>query len=171
MAEIVPDKNWEATHGVGHEAFFLDVYRLLSHCVASREIAALASPSSRRGLPIGPEKAEISRLLINIASYYRIKGDDGSWMHGEWLDDNYQGVGSLVEDTTAPEKATRLDFREACNKVIHAKKVHFDGGVNESTKRQYVNPIIYLYGDKGGKSWRATLDVVEFCKAAGNVIV
>jgi hypothetical protein len=92
-------------------------------------------------------------------------------MHGEWLDDNYQGVGSLVEDTTAPEKATRLDFREACNKVIHAKKVHFDGGVNESTKRQYVNPIIYLYGDKGGKSWRATLDVVEFCKAAGNVIV
>lgn len=171
MAEIVPDDNWKATHAIGHEAFFLDVYRLLSHSVASRELSALEGPSSQRGLPTAPEKSEISRLLINIASYYRVKYDDGAWAHAEWLDENYVDVGSLSEDLSVTAKPLRLNFREACNKIIHAKKVHFDGGINEKTKSPYVNPIIYLYGDKGGKSWKATLDIVEFCKAAGNVIV
>lgn len=87
MAEIVPDDNWKATHAIGHEAFFLDVYRLLSHSVASRELSALKGPSSQRGLPTAPEKSEISRLLINIASYYRVKYDDGAWAHAEWLDE------------------------------------------------------------------------------------
>jgi len=170
MAEIIPEKDWEATHLVGHESFFLDVYRLLSHCLSSREIAALNDGTTRRGLP-SVDKAEISRLLIHIATYYRVKYDDGSWEHAKWLHDNYYGVGLLVSNLETPTEPESLSFKEACNKIIHAKKVHFDGNIDQKTKAEYINPIIHLYGDKGGKEWKATLEVVEFCKAAFHVIV
>ena len=55
-----------------------------------------------------------------------------------------------------------LDLREACNKIIHAKKVR--GDFEENGGQTYLNPLIYLYGEQKGKSWRATLDIVAFSK-------
>ncbi len=55
-----------------------------------------------------------------------------------------------------------LEIREACNKIIHAQKVRFD--VEEIGVQKYMNPIIYLYGTLQNKEWRATLDVIKFCK-------
>lgn len=171
MSELLPSSQYEATHALGHEAFWLDQYRLLSHFLASKSIAALEGPRGSRSLKLY-EKAEISRLLINIATYYRVKYDDGSWEHAPWLhDEEYKGVGSLINDLKHPENACQLDFREACNKIIHAKQVHFDGDVDPKTKSECLNPIVYLYGDRSQQSWKATVDIITFCKAAANVIV
>jgi len=174
MVEIIPEKEYEAKHCIGHESFFWDVYRLLSHCIASKAIAALEDGSSQRPLSTSVtinEKTEISKLLVSIAAYYRVKYDDGSWEHGFWLHEKFMGVGDLIEDTTDAGNVSKLGFREACNKIIHAERVHFDGEIHSITKAQYLTPLIHLYGEKGGKEWKATLDVVEFCRAAGNVIV
>ena len=172
MSELLPNSEYDAAHNLGHDAFWLDVYRLLSHCLASQRIAAVEKvPQDSRSLKAGYEKPEISRLLINIASYYRVKYDDGSWAHASWLHEEYEGVGTLIEDLRNADGVQRLNFREACNKIIHAKRVHFDGAVHADTGSEYLNPTIYLYGSKSKKDWKATLDTVEFCKAAMNVIV
>lgn len=174
MAELIPTEDWKAKHDIGHEAFFLDVYRLLCYSLASRAIAELEDGSSQRPLSsfvMADEQSEISRLLLHIAVYYRVKYDDGSWEHGFWLHKNFQGVGSLAEDISTQAPSVPLDFREACNKIIHAKRVHFDSAVHEKTGVGYLNPVVYLYGSKGAKDWKATLDITHFCRAAGNVIV
>jgi len=49
------------------------------------------------------------------------------------------------------------------NKIIHATSIHFDVDQNEEGQ-QYVNPTIYLYGDKNGSRWKATMDVLEFAQ-------
>ena len=171
MAELLPSSEYESAHALGHEAFWLDAYRLLSHFLASRSIASLQEPRGSRGLKVN-EKSEISRLLINIATYYRVKYDDGSWEHARWLHtEEYKGVGTLIDDLRDPKTSRQLDFRDACNKIVHAKRVHFDGGTDQSTKSEYLNPIVYLYGSKSQLEWRATLDIIVFCKAAANVIV
>lgn len=171
MAELLPSSEYDAAHALGHEAFWLDQYRLLSHVLASKSIAALEGPRGPRGLKVY-EKTEISRLLINIATYYRVKYDDGSWEHAPWLhDEEYKGVGSLIDDLNQPETSRQLDFREACNKIIHAKRVHFDGDLDPMTKSEYLNPVVYLYGYKSQQPWKATVDIITFCKAAANVIV
>lgn len=171
MSELLPSTKYDASHNVGHEAFFLDVYRLLSHLLASKEMAALVASRDSRSVSMGRERPEISRLLINIASYYRVKCDDGSWEHAPSLQHEYAGVGLLTGDIRKPETTELLEFREGCNKIIHASRVHFDGDIHPETGAEYLNPIIYLYGTKGAKDWKATLDVIEFCKAASNVIV
>lgn len=171
MAELIPDDEWRASHNVGHEAFFMDTYRLLCHFLASQPIAALEHDSRGRSFGSSYEKQEISKLLINIASYYRVKYDDGSWEHAKWLHDNFNGVGTLVKNIEQPEETEELDFKEACNKIIHAKKVHFDVGDNSTNKIQYLNPFLYLYGSYHKKEWKVILDIVEFCRAAQKVIV
>jgi hypothetical protein len=174
MTEFIPQEDWKAKHNIGHEAFFLDVYRLVSHFLASRPIASVDENSARRALDrfvIGNEKPEISRLLVNVAAYYRVKYDDGSWEHAAWLHDDAGLIGAVINVASHPACEQPLTFREACNKIIHAKKVHFDTSVDENTGAAYLNPIVYLYGEKGSQNWKATLDVIQFCKAAGNVIV
>lgn len=174
MAEFIPSEEWKAKHEVGYELFFLHVYRLLCSVLSSKQIASLEDGSSQRSLStfvLAQEQAEISRLLISVASFFRIKSDDGSWMHGFWLHKSFIGVGELVEDVANPVAVSQLDLREACNKIMHASTIHFDVETNQRTNAKYLTPLMYLYGKRGKVNWKATLNVVEFCRAASNVIV
>ncbi len=68
--------------------------------------------------------------------------------------------------TSSPQDSTGeqgLSLREACNKIIHATKIHFDVSENEIGVL-YVNPHIYLYGKKFDKDWKAKLDVLDFAR-------
>jgi len=174
MVELTPGERADSGHAIGHEVFFLDVYRLLTHTMASRSLAALEDGSSRRPLSsfvTANERAEISRLLVSIAAYYRVKYDDGSWEHGFWLHERFAGVGELVVDRDNPTRVAPLDFREACNKIIHATKVNFDSEVDAPTNATFMTGLIHLYGTKARKEWKAVLNIIEFCRAASNVIV
>jgi hypothetical protein len=66
-------------------------------------------------------------------------------------------------DANGRDGSLVLGIREPCNKLIHAETVRFD--VEEVGVQKYSNPTIYLYGTLNGKSWRAQLDVIKFCKA------
>lgn len=66
-----------------------------------------------------------------------------------------------------------LTFREACNKIIHAKSIDFleqktffnlSGG--KKIEAVYFEAEVKLCGSKGKKEWKAVLDVVEFCRAS-----
>lgn len=171
MTEKIPDKSWQATHNLGHESLFSAARDLLRHFMASKPISSLIKNEGKSRFTSSFEPEEISKLLINIAAYYRVKFDDGSWEHAEWLHDNeYSGVGILIEDVATGVEIS-LEFKESCNKIIHAQKIHFDVSINAFSGVEYLNPIVYLYGKKYKKTWKTTLDIVQFCKAAGNVIV
>jgi hypothetical protein len=94
-----------------------------------------------------------------------------SWEHAKWLDEEYEGVGILIEDVGRLDTTVKLAFREACNKIIHARRVHFDGTADTAGAHGALNPIVHLYGEKRRIPWKATVDLVAFCRAASNVIV
>jgi hypothetical protein len=115
------------------------------------------------------ENRLIPKLLISLSASLRIKHDDGSW----WIE-NERNVGKLFPDLNTKNEEI-LSLREACNKIIHAKSVHYDIepiGSFEHIKRQcrYLNPFIYLYGTKYDKNWKAMLDVRQFATGCLNVV-
>ena len=168
MSELVPSEDWKGSHRLDPNMYFAEVYRLLSLVLASPAIATHYEKDSGRWFGIGWQEAEISRSLIHVASYYRVKYDDGSWEHAKWLHKDFRGVGELVDSRG---RAQPLEFREACNKVIHALRIHFDGEPDTPEKLGSLTPIVHFYGSKGKQEWKAVLNVVEFCRAAANVIV
>lgn len=171
MTEKIPEKSRQASHSLGYESLFSDARDLLRHFMASKPISYLVKINKEPRFNSSYEPEEISRLLINIATYYRIRFNDGSWVHVQWLhDDDCNGVGKLIEELSTGVEVD-LKFKESCNKIIHAKKFHFDVSTNKTTGVEYLNPFVYLYGEKYKKEWKATLNIIDFCKAAGNVIV
>ena len=73
-----------------------------------------------------------------------------------------RSCGTLQQDTdTATEE--ELSLREACNKIIHAKKIRADVAENDKSQ-QYLKPYIHLFGVHKKVPWKATLDVIAFAK-------
>jgi hypothetical protein len=83
--------------------------------------------------------------------------------------------------TEWPKKARKdkktkkaLDLREACNKIIHAKRIRRsiasrDPHGNPDNPDAWVTPHVYLYGEKGGKPWRVKLSIVDFVKRGHSI--
>jgi len=172
MTERVPLHDWEATLRVDHDGFLDDAYRLLTIFLASPAIASLDSSSPQRHpnrqinewALLGIQR-EVPNLLLRLAATIRAKDDDGSW-----LPRMNSNVGELIEDVEGNAPAVSLTIREACNKILHNDRTHFDLEIHEKTGAEYAKPTVYLYGQRRDKKWRATLDVVAFCCEAQNVI-
>jgi hypothetical protein len=71
-------------------------------------------------------------------------------------------VGVLMPDATKSRAWESLEFREACNKVIHAKRVDPQRTVDTGA----LTGELFLYGDYRKKDWQARLDLREFALAA-----
>lgn len=161
MAEMIPQGQGVFKEGYkpNTKIAIMELHRLVCIFLASREFA---------GLRDGPthvldvwdclqeaEEDEITRILLSVAITARV------------IDDLADGVFDFVaEDCGTLEQANikkPLSLREACNKIIHATKIRFDVEHNASGQA-YVTPYIYLYGNKNGVEWRATLDVLEFAR-------
>jgi hypothetical protein len=78
MTELKQDEEWRVAHRLNPNAYFLEVYRLLCHVLASPSIANVQKGFRGSLFNVALQQAEISRLLIHVASYYRVKYDDGS---------------------------------------------------------------------------------------------
>ena len=151
----------------------LEIYRLLTILEASPALAAFDGDieSDKRKLEFlrGWEFTEISRIVVSLAAIIRSSLDADPVGSG----DSYYGlelqrpVGVLTPDLLGrPEKQEPLDFREACNKVIHAKSVE---PKTAPASRGTVPPLtgwLVLYGDHRGKDWRADLDLRDYAFAA-----
>lgn len=107
--------------------------------------------------------AQIPQILISIAATIRIKMDDGSWAV------NKEVVGYVTEgDTIGPwSKGSALDIREACNKIIHATKVH-PNPIKTESGVETIGSLITLSGTRNGKPWTAEINLANFCIAVAN---
>lgn len=153
------------------DSYFSDVRNLIRHFLASEKLATLVKDRKLSRFGNTFDQAEISRLLINISSYHRVKVDDGTWEHAEWMHEKYDGVGELVTDVEKHPEPIQLSLREACNKIIHSKKVEFDIAINQTTKIEYLNPVVYLTGSRYKSKWKAKLNIIDFSEACLNVLL
>lgn len=166
MAEYVNPQ--EGTFKEGHfpntSNTILEVHRLLAIFLSSKSFADLLTNYPGEGFdPIYKiqevEEDEITRILLNLAITARVVDDRQNRVF-ELVSESCGELRENIEDTNPKF----LDLREACNKIIHAKKIHYDIE-NTGLQTAYLNPFIYLYGEsQNGKAWKATLDIVKFSK-------
>lgn len=141
----------------------LELHRLLAIFLSSKSFAALRINFPGENFdPIYEiqevEEDEITRLLLTLAITARVIDD----REGRTLERLGTRCGQLIENLSREKDIQDLNLREACNKIIHAKKIRFDrdGGDED----YHFNPIIYLYGEQRRVQWKATLEIVEFSK-------
>jgi hypothetical protein len=161
MAEIIPQGAGVFKEGYkpNTKTAILELHRLVCIFLASRQFADLREGATSLldtwDCLQESEEDEITRILLSVAITARV------------IDDLADGVFDFVAlDCGVLEQGksvSGLSLREACNKIIHATKIRFDVDCN-AAGQEYVNPFIYLYGEKGGVPWRATLHVLEFAR-------
>lgn len=168
MAEYYPPQ--EDQFGSGHrpntETALLELSRLLAIFLASKSFAALRKAHPEYPDVLDPlveaQDDEITRILLTLAIIARVIDDreEGAldFIANEWCGDLEENVAAKPHHILVKH----LSIRDACNKIIHAKRVHFDVDTDEQGQK-YLNPFIYLYGKRqNGATWRATLDVLKF---------
>mgnify|MGYP001594820400 FL=1 len=138
------------------------MYRLLTIFLASKDFAKLLTNYPGEGYdPFYKiqevESDEITRLLLSLAITARVIDDRESRVF-ELVGSN---CGEIQRNIHNPDIEV-LDLREACNKIIHAKKVRCD--IDEINGQTYLNPFIYLYGKHGANNWKAKLYIINFAK-------
>lgn len=161
MAEMIPQGQGVFKEGYkpNTKVAILELHRLVCIFLASKEFANLRDGPSdvldTWDYLQEAEEDEITRILLSVAITARV------------IDDLANGVFDFVaEDCGNLEQGSKskpLSLREACNKIIHASKIRFDVEDN-GAGQAYVTPFIYLYGEKSGVEWRATLDVLKFAR-------
>jgi hypothetical protein len=72
----------------------------------------------------------------------------------------------LIPNLEKPKEQEILDFREACDKVIHAKSVEPETVQTTPGTAPPLTGRLVLYGDRQGKEWCAELDLKEYAFCA-----
>jgi hypothetical protein len=163
----------EGIYKEGHfprtEVALLELHRLMAIFLASKAFAALRTLDPGEGQdPIYKlqecEEDEITRILLMLAITARVIDD----REGRVYDLVGSSCGKLIRNTAAPREE-ELSLREACNKIIHAKKIRLD--VEEDERGQpYLGPYIYVYGEQGGAEWKAAMDIIAFAKEYASIV-
>ena len=172
MAEFTSPQEgaFKQGHRPNTEHIALELHRLLSIFLASPAFAKLRKGNGERWEAIDHlqqfEEDEITRILLSAAVTARVLDD----REGGILKDLAGHCGILSETLNGKTNEEPLRLREACNKIIHAKKIRFD--IEETDERQpFINPTIYLYGTRSnGAEWKATVDVVGFAQEYVSVV-
>lgn len=165
----LPPEPWG--HQIDVADFLGDVVRLMAYVQAGSVVFAIWRGKERdpdeplvrfRSVFEAHQRIEIPRLLISIAAMLRAKVDDGSWNCAN------ESVGWLSQGSRVdPERGDRLGVREACNKVIHATRVHPEYSRSEAGA-QFIGALITLHGEYRGEPWSAELNLQAFCIAIVN---
>ena len=153
-----------AGYPIAAEAFDLELYQLACTFAASRELARLASDHPGLGrLSRVFQQSEAARRLVAAAAMIRSAMDTWSSAAHSRLDAT---VGELVLHPHNCEQAATLNFREACNKILHADSIELLDQQSDSDVLKY---DIVLEGRKGQEEWRALLSVTKFVDVASHV--
>jgi len=158
------------------EGFFFDVasfrsdlYRLISSFYASITFAECGEDVDDdpvRELQGDFEEFEITRLMVSIAVAARIMDERDGYLSSKF------GLecGQITPDLSQPDVVEPLSLREACNKIIHARKFNWDvehlkdeGNLPHPITR-FVAPTMFLYGRRDKTEWKATLNITEFVR-------
>jgi len=104
-------------------------------------------------------------LLLKIAAQVRSKLDSAGFpaavaaLH----------CGTLCRDTRNPADLIKLTVREACNKILHAKRVRFDGEQRDAHNPHAgyrLSTKLFLYGEHSNREWKTELELQSFCDHA-----
>jgi hypothetical protein len=153
-------------HHLDPGPYALDLYRLLNIVLAAKRIAELSIDSpSISFLQDRYLESEVIRILIAASTAIRFWFDQ----HGKATRGLKTNCGTVWPQWKPGAKREVLTLREACNKIIHADKIHYDnvvanGPKNPDEEGRYIRPFLYLYGRKDGQDWRAKLSIVDFVK-------
>lgn len=172
MAEFIPphEEVFKEGYRPNTEHAALELHRLLAIFLASPAFAKLRKGDGERWEAIDHlqqfEDDEITRILLSVAVTARVVDD----REGRVFELVAGPCGVLAETKDGKNTEVELTLREACNKIIHAKKIRFD--VDETDEHQsYINPTIYLYGIRSnGLEWKATIDVIKFAEEYVSVV-
>lgn len=147
-----------------YESPFLDleVYRLLTILEASSALAEFkgtyATDQNRVRFIRGLEYPEISRIVVSLAAIIRSATDTNRDSDLELE----RPVGVILPDTTRPRAWQSLEFREACNKILHADLVELE----RKPETDALTGELFLEGRYRGKDWHARLDLRQYALAA-----
>lgn len=168
MPEMIPQGQGVFKEGYkpNTKVAILELHRLVCIFLASKQMADLRQGPHDQSEVFDflqdSEGDEITRILLTVAITARV------------IDDLQEGVFVLLEAGPCGtlqdgQVQKNLSLREACNKILHATKIRFDVDENEQGQK-YMNAKIYLYGQRNGVEWKATLDVLEFAKQYVKVV-
>lgn len=152
----MPNNNYQLNSGL----VLRDAYRLLSLMLSDPALLAMVvnHDDELQTLRDWFIEDEFVHGLVSIAISNRIQLD------------HLQGHGGPADETCgtfqpdiATEQTIELLFREACNKIIHAKHIVAVREVEQDNSPLTTNVV--LRGKKGEKAWEATLDLVSYVRS------
>ena len=144
-------------------------FRLLSIFLASKNLHGLCNGEYDSGADILAnefEKVEIEHLMLQIATLFR--SADTSALEDLTFNQRWNPNVCLLEQPIESQ-AKNLTLREACNKIIQVKEIKYEVVNGKYEWDRYLEPTIYLYGQKQKDNWRAILDIKTFCFEACHV--
>lgn len=106
----------------------------------------------------------VSELLIDAAIKLRIILDvlrDQDMEHPSEPDFESRFVGANTVGHFIPS-GTRITLREACNKIIHARKVTLQWKNADAENYEYWDGTVILNGTKGSDDWQCLVSANEF---------
>jgi hypothetical protein len=153
--------------GLGISSEFLDHQLYLLGCMvhASAAIEKLGQ-DPLRDLRQQFQEAEIGRLLLTVAVAVRNAMDQNPSRASYWLQGVDGSVGKLKLLRSKKKTESVLNFREACNKLIHCLSINFDYKSKNPKRGMALNPVVHLYGTKGEQEWKATIEINKFIGVA-----
>ena len=159
----IDSKDGEPSYDFDLRRVHVDLFHLLSIVLSDEKIAHVLNGDEDPLWDLcSVAESEIARILVTSAVVARISDEQRGFalLHAE------DQCGELRKDNES-EQSEPLILREACNKIIHAKEIQFD--IKHSVKNYYsIVPVVYLFGEKNGKTWEAKLDLVEYIRSFVN---
>lgn len=155
---------------IERQFIFSSLYDLASIVFSSEGLARLSTGDDRDEfdkLRVRHEVAKATKMLIEVAVILRNLPDGGYWpmdaIHEARLDRRPETDVGVIKEGEKPEKS--INFRVACNKLIHAKKISF-GMTTLEERMKFLDGTVELHGDLQGNAWVAKLRLAEFIRMA-----
>lgn len=149
---------------------YSSLYDLSAVVFGSEGLARLSTGDDRDEfdkLRVRHEIAQATKLLIEIAVVLRNLLDGGDWpqdgIHETRLNDRPETDVGIIREGAKEERS--LQFRDACNKLIHAKKISF-GMAALQDRMNFLDGTVELHGDRQGSNWVAKVCLADFIRMA-----
>ncbi len=149
---------------------YASLYDLSAVVFGSEGLARLSTGDDRDEfdkLRVRHEIAQATKLLIEVAVVLRNLLDGGNWpldvIHEGRVERRPETDVGVIREGRKDE--ARLHFREACNKLIHAKKISF-GMTTLPDRMNFLDGTVELHGDRQGNDWIASIRLADFIRMA-----
>ena len=162
------DNDGHHNYTLNSDIVLRDAYRLLCVVMADRAIAEFARTDNLVSLRQQFVEDELVHTVIQLAVMNRTRLDDMNKLRSDPCERKFDPIerkcGELTKNVGANGGKECLMFREACNKIIHVKKIKVIPDENGDRPFQVLGRTVILRGTKNGNKWQADLNILEFLR-------